>query len=255
MQAGAAVPDKQPNNRAANIPTPKLAPVGAVPVLPSPSGVVSSGKATFANTYIPGKGAPSAAKALPAGPPAAGSNKVIHIVLQLLLCDALHGGECTAELVHQLISVLFKCAGHDGELASAHAYCYTTCSHAYICLGLVSWRRVVSAVRVDSCLNIAKACTQIILANFNTTCSCMNQAMMGTIAVRAGCSATFQEEPRSRQSCPEQAWYPQAWFRQTGGGWAKTWLNAPARPVQWQQASQVQRLHSPEGLGQEQPFG
>ena len=56
VQAGAAVPDKQPNNPAATIPTYKHAPVGA-------------GKA-------------------PANPPAAGSSQVICIVLQLLLCNA-----------------------------------------------------------------------------------------------------------------------------------------------------------------------
>ncbi|DBA96124.1 TPA: hypothetical protein ACH3X1_015610 [Trebouxia sp. C0004] len=54
-----------PSNKAANIPTPKHAPVGAgkaVPAFPSPSakGIVSSGQATPANAYIPGKGAPSA---------------------------------------------------------------------------------------------------------------------------------------------------------------------------------------------------
>ena len=87
------MPNKQPNNLAANMPTPKHAPVGAgkaVPVLLSSSakGIVSSGK-----------GAPSAAQSSPANPLAAGSSQVIHIVLQLLLCDALHGGECTAEIV------------------------------------------------------------------------------------------------------------------------------------------------------------
>jgi len=96
--------------------------------LPSPSAnnVVSSGKATLeatpANTYIPGKGAPSAAKRSHANPPAAGSSKVINIVLQLLLCDALHGGDCTAEIVCYLTPVLYECAGHDGGLVSAHAY-------------------------------------------------------------------------------------------------------------------------------------
>ena len=50
------VPDKQPNNLAATIPTPKHAPAGA-------------GKAS-------------------ANPPAAGSSQVIHNVLQLLLCNA-----------------------------------------------------------------------------------------------------------------------------------------------------------------------
>ena len=74
MQVGAAVPDKQPNNPAATIPTPKHAPAGA-------------GKA-------------------PATSPAAGSSQVNHIVLQLLLCDALHRGECTAEVVRYLIPVL-----------------------------------------------------------------------------------------------------------------------------------------------------
>ena len=105
VQAGAAVPDKQPNNTAANIPTPKHAPVEtgqapvetgqAVPAFPSPSanGVVGRGKATSANPCIPRKGAPSAVKASPANPPTAGSSPVIHVVLQLLLCDALHGGK------------------------------------------------------------------------------------------------------------------------------------------------------------------
>ena len=105
VQAGVVVPDKQPKNTAANIPTPKLAPVGAgkaVPAFPTPSakGIVSSGKATPATAFNPGKGAPSAAKASPATSPAAGSNKVIHIVLQLLLCGALHGGKGTAEIVY-----------------------------------------------------------------------------------------------------------------------------------------------------------
>ena len=100
MQAGAAVPDKQPNTTPAHIPIPKHAPAGAgkaVPACPSPSakGIVSSGKATPVKASIPGKGAPSVAQAFPAGPPAAASNQVIHIVLQLLLCNALHGGECT----------------------------------------------------------------------------------------------------------------------------------------------------------------
>ena len=127
VQAGAAVPDKQPNNTAANIPTPKHAPVEtgqAVPAFPAPSakGVVSSGKATTASASMPGKGAPSAAQASPATSPAAGSSQVNHIVLQLLLCDALHLGECTAEVVHQPIFVLFVCAGRDGGLA--RAYCY-----------------------------------------------------------------------------------------------------------------------------------
>ncbi len=99
------MPDKQPNNAAANTPTPKHAPVGAgkaVPAFPSPAakGIVSSGKATPANTFNPGKGAPSAAKASPANPAAAGSIKVIHIVLQLQWCNALHGGGCTAEIVY-----------------------------------------------------------------------------------------------------------------------------------------------------------
>ena len=102
VQAGAAVPDKQPNNLAANIP--KLPRVGAgkaVHAFPSPSakGIVSSGKATSAKASSPGKGAPSDAQAFPANPPAAGSSQVIHIELQLLLCEALHGGECTAEIV------------------------------------------------------------------------------------------------------------------------------------------------------------
>jgi len=93
VQAGAAVPDKQPKNTAAYIPTPKLPPVGAgkaVPAFPSPSakGSVNSGK-----------GAPSVAQTSPASPPAAGSSQVIHIVLQLLLCNALHGDYCTAEVV------------------------------------------------------------------------------------------------------------------------------------------------------------
>ncbi len=79
------MPVEQPNDMAANIPTPKLAPVGAgkaVPAFPSPSanGVVGRGKATPASTYLPGKGAFSAAKASPANPAAAGSSKVIHIV-------------------------------------------------------------------------------------------------------------------------------------------------------------------------------
>ncbi|DBB01807.1 TPA: hypothetical protein ACH3X1_000420 [Trebouxia sp. C0004] len=82
VHTGAAVPDKQASNKAANIPTPKHAPVGAgkaVPAFPSPSanGVVSSGKATPANASIPGKGALPAAKASPAKPPAAGSNKAV----------------------------------------------------------------------------------------------------------------------------------------------------------------------------------
>jgi hypothetical protein len=98
VQAGAAAPDKQPNNMAATIPTPRYAPVGAgkaVPAFPSPAakGMVSSGKATLeastANASIPGKGAPSVAQALPASPPAAGSSQVIHNVLILLLCSAL----------------------------------------------------------------------------------------------------------------------------------------------------------------------
>ena len=55
VQAGAVVPDKQPNNPAATIPTHKHAPVGA-------------GKS-------------------PANPPAAGSSQVIHTVLQLPLCN------------------------------------------------------------------------------------------------------------------------------------------------------------------------
>jgi hypothetical protein len=97
VQAGAAVPDKQPNNTAATIPTPKHAPVGAVPAFPSPSakGIVSSGKATPASASISGKGSPSAAQTPRATSPAAGSSQVIHIVLQLLLCNALYGGECT----------------------------------------------------------------------------------------------------------------------------------------------------------------
>ncbi len=99
VQAGAVVPDKQPKNTAANIPNPKHAPGGAgkaVPAFPSPSakGIVSSGKATPANASIPGKGAPSA-QAFPAKPPAAASSQVIHIVLQLLLCNIPRGGECT----------------------------------------------------------------------------------------------------------------------------------------------------------------
>jgi len=66
VQARAAVPDKQPNNLAANIPNPNLAPVGAgkaVPAFPSPyaKGIVSSEQATPA--------------------PAAGSSQVIHTVL------------------------------------------------------------------------------------------------------------------------------------------------------------------------------
>ncbi len=101
MQAGTALPVKQPDNRAANIPTLKLTPVGAgkaVPACPSPSakGIVSSGKATPVKASIPGKGAPSVAQAFPAGPPAAASSQVIHVVLQLPLCDALYGGECKA---------------------------------------------------------------------------------------------------------------------------------------------------------------
>ena len=107
MQTGAVVPNKQPKNTAANSPTPKLTPVGAgkaVPAFPSPSakGIVSIGKGA---------------------PPAAGSSQVIYIVLQLPLCDALHGGECKAQSVHWLVSVLYQCAGHGGGLASAHAYC------------------------------------------------------------------------------------------------------------------------------------
>ena len=127
VQVGAPVPDQQPNNPAATICTPKHAPAGAgKAAFPTPSakGIVSSGKATTANASRPGKGAPSAAQASPATSPAAGSSQVNHIVLQLLLCDALHCGECTAEVVHQPISVLFVCAGHDGGLASARAYCY-----------------------------------------------------------------------------------------------------------------------------------
>ncbi|KAL0044569.1 hypothetical protein WJX82_000941 [Trebouxia sp. C0006] len=88
-QAGAAAPDKQPNNMAATIPTPRYAPVGAgkaVPAFPSPAakGIVSSGKATLeastANASIPGKGAPSVAQALPASPPAAGSSQTGAVV-------------------------------------------------------------------------------------------------------------------------------------------------------------------------------
>ena len=114
VQAGAAVPDKQPINPAANIPTPKHAHVGArkaVPAFPSPSakGIVSGVKATPANASTPGKGAPSVAQAFPANP-AAGSSQVIHFVLQLLLCNALHGGNCTAEIVRYLIPVLYQCA-------------------------------------------------------------------------------------------------------------------------------------------------
>jgi len=105
VQAGAAVPDKQPINPAANIPTPKHAHVGAgkaVPALPSPSanGVVGSGRATFVNTSNSGKAAPSVAQSSPANPLAAGSSKVIHIVLQLLSCNALHNCHCTAQTVH-----------------------------------------------------------------------------------------------------------------------------------------------------------
>ncbi len=106
VQAGAAVPDKQPNNTAATIPTPKHAPVGGVPAFPSPSakGTVSSGKATPANASIPGKGAFSAAQAFPAEPPAAASSQVIHIVLQLLFCNILlHAGDCTADTVRYLM--------------------------------------------------------------------------------------------------------------------------------------------------------
>ena len=83
MQAGAVVPNKQPNNMAANIPTPKVPPVGAdkaLPAFPSPSakGIVSSGQ-----------GALSAAQASPANPPAVGSSQVLYIVLQLPLCDGI----------------------------------------------------------------------------------------------------------------------------------------------------------------------
>jgi len=94
------VPDKQPNTTAATIPTPKHAPVGAgkaVPAFPSPSakGIVSSGEATPASASISEKGSPYAAQTPRATSPAAGSSQVIHIVLQLLLCNALYGGECT----------------------------------------------------------------------------------------------------------------------------------------------------------------
>ena len=151
------MPDKQPKNTAANIPTPKHAPVGAgkaVPAFPSPSanGIVSGGKATPANASIPGKGAPSVAQTSPANPPAAGSSQVIHIVLQLLLCNALHGGDCTAEIMRYLIPVLYQCAGHDGGLASAHAYCCTTCPNSDTCLRHISHQSVVSAVRVCACM-------------------------------------------------------------------------------------------------------
>jgi hypothetical protein len=122
VQAEAVVPDKQPNNRAANILTPKLPPVGAgkaVPAFPSPSAKVSVNS---------GKGAPSAAQTSPADSPAAGSSQVFHIVLQLLSSNALHSGDhCTAEIVCYLVPALYQCAGHGERLASAHAYCYTTC--------------------------------------------------------------------------------------------------------------------------------
>jgi len=146
------VPDKQPNNTPANIPTPKHAPVGAgkaVPAFPSPSakGIVSSGKATPANASIPGKGAPSVAQTSPANPAAAGSSQVIDIVLQLLFCNALHGADCTAEIVRYLIPVVCQCAGHDGGLASAHACCYTTCPNSDTCLRHISHQSVVPAVK------------------------------------------------------------------------------------------------------------
>ncbi|KAA6417998.1 MAG: hypothetical protein FRX49_11998 [Trebouxia sp. A1-2] len=75
-QAGAVVPNKQANNMAANIPPPKPSPVGAdqaLPAFPSPSAkCIESG----------GKGAPSAAQASPANPPAAGSSQAVLPALQ-----------------------------------------------------------------------------------------------------------------------------------------------------------------------------
>ena len=49
-----------------------------------------------------------------------------------------------------LIPVLYKCAGHGGGLASAHAYCYTTRPHAYTRQRQTFQQSVVSAVRVSS---------------------------------------------------------------------------------------------------------
>ncbi|DBA66996.1 TPA: hypothetical protein ACH3X2_002104 [Trebouxia sp. C0005] len=75
-QAGAVVPNKQPNNMAANIPTPKVPPVGAdkaLPAFPSPSAKCIESI---------GKGAPSAAQASPANPPAAGSSQAVLPALQ-----------------------------------------------------------------------------------------------------------------------------------------------------------------------------
>ena len=146
VQAGAAVPDKQPNNTAANIPTPKHAPVEtgqAVPAFPSPSanGVVGRGKVTSADPCIPRKGAPSAERASPANPPTAGSSPVIHIVLQLLLCDALQvASSCLCSTN----------AGYGGGLASAHVYCCSTCPNLDTCQRQTFQQSVVSAVRVFS---------------------------------------------------------------------------------------------------------
>ncbi|KAL0039269.1 hypothetical protein WJX79_000928 [Trebouxia sp. C0005] len=85
LKAAAAMPVTQPNNPAANTPTPKLAPGGAgkaVPAFPSPSAnsCVGRGKATPANPYILGEGALSAAQASPADPAAAGSSQAGAVV-------------------------------------------------------------------------------------------------------------------------------------------------------------------------------
>ncbi len=148
--------------------------------------------------------------------------------------------------------VLYQRAGHDGGLASARAYC---CTHMFSCLHMpgahFAEKYGFSCQSQLGCQNIHSEMT----TKIKTTCPCMNQAMIGTIPMCTGCSASSQKEPCSGQSCPEQASYPQAWFRQKGGGWARTWLNTTARPVQWQQAGQVQRSKSPERLRQEQPFG